>query len=79
MAFDRVALEPGETRMIALTVDRAQLRYWDEGRRRWRHESGRYRIGVGGSSDDSGLLTAELICSPTADGRPGLFLSPKPP
>ncbi|WP_299329483.1 glycoside hydrolase family 3 C-terminal domain-containing protein [Parasphingopyxis sp.] len=60
MAFDRVALEPGETQTIVLSVDKAQLRYWDETASAWRLEAGRYRISVGGSSDDSALLTAEL-------------------
>nr|BFF19964.1 hypothetical protein GCM10025730_34850 [Promicromonospora thailandica] len=51
-AFAVVDLAPGESREVALTVDRADLAYWDVRAGRWLVEGGTYRVEVGASSRD---------------------------
>ena len=51
-AFASVALEPGETREVTLTVCRDDLAYWDIRVDRWVVEGGDYEIAVGASSRD---------------------------
>lgn len=51
-AFASVALEPGETRAVSLTVRRDDLAYWDVRVDRWVVEGGDYRVEVGVSSRD---------------------------
>jgi len=50
--FASVALEPGETREVALTVRRQDLAYWDIRADRWVVEGGAYAVEVGASSRD---------------------------
>ena len=50
--FARVALRPGETKRVTLTLKAAQLAYWDAIRQYFRVESDRVRLMVGGSSAD---------------------------
>ncbi len=51
-AFASVALEPGETREVVLTVRRKDLAYWDIRADRWIVEGGEYAIDVAASSRD---------------------------
>lgn len=51
-AFASVALEPGETREVVLTLRRKDLAYWDTRIDKWIVEGGSYLIDVGGSSRD---------------------------
>ncbi|NYE18919.1 beta-glucosidase [Microbacterium immunditiarum] len=51
-AFATVALEPGETRVVTLTVRRKDLAYWDIRVDRWVVEGGEYVIEVAASSRD---------------------------
>jgi beta-glucosidase len=51
-AFASVALEPGETREVSLTVRRADLAYWDIRVDRWIVEGGEYAVDVAASSRD---------------------------
>jgi len=48
--FARIALQPGETKTVTLTLRGEQLAYWDTARRRFAVESGRVRIMLGSSS-----------------------------
>ncbi|WP_298399787.1 glycoside hydrolase family 3 C-terminal domain-containing protein [Sphingobium sp.] len=50
-AFDRVALEPGEARIVRLSVDIDTLRWRNPDRHAWQLEHGDYRLFVGGASD----------------------------
>ena len=50
--FEKVALEPGESRTVTFTVTPAALGYFDEEQHAWRAEPGRYRLLVGSSSED---------------------------
>ncbi len=51
-AFASVALEPGESREVVLSVRRADLAYWDVRIDRWLVEGGAYRVDVAASSRD---------------------------
>ena len=51
-AFASVALEPGETREVVLTVRRKDLAYWNVAADRWVVEGGDYAVEVGASSRD---------------------------
>jgi beta-glucosidase len=50
IAFQRVELNPGETRSVTLTADPRLLGYFDEERRRWRVKPGIYALRVGRSA-----------------------------
>ena len=52
VAFDRVALDPGQSRRVILHVPLRRLQYWSEADHRWRLPSGARSIQVGGSSRD---------------------------
>ena len=43
-AFARVALAPGETRIVRLSIDRASLRWRDPTTHCWREEGGQYKV-----------------------------------
>ncbi|HEY0450345.1 glycoside hydrolase family 3 protein [Actinophytocola sp.] len=51
-AFERVHLEPGQTKTVRLSVPVADLAHWDVTRGRWVVEAGRYDVLVGASSAD---------------------------
>ncbi|MDF2574541.1 MAG: beta-glucosidase, partial [Agromyces sp.] len=51
-AFASVALEPGESQVVTLTVRRKDLAYWDIRADRWVVEGGRYTVDVAASSRD---------------------------
>jgi beta-glucosidase len=48
--FERVVLNPGETRRITIGLDRRALAYWDSGTRAWKVDPGCYTVFVGNSS-----------------------------
>lgn len=60
-AFASVALEPGETRRVLLTVRRADLAYWDVRIDRWIVEGGDYVVEVAASSRDIRSSTAVAV------------------
>ena len=51
-AFQRVALQPGETKTVELNIPAKDLRYWNEAIKGWDLEHGKLQILVGSSSDD---------------------------
>lgn len=59
-AFYSVALQPGETKVVTLSLLRSDLAYWDIPLDRWVVEGGTYVIDVGASSRD-------LRCSARVD------------
>lgn len=50
-AFDRVTLQPGESRVVTAQILLADLRWRDPAMHDWKLEQGVYRIFAGGSSD----------------------------
>ena len=56
LGFERVELEPGETRRVTIEADPRLLARYDGGIRSWRIQPGRYRVGVGASAVDSSAV-----------------------
>ena len=50
--FVKVALDPGETKTVSLTLDRTAFAYWDDGQHAWLAEAGEFELLVGSSSQD---------------------------
>ncbi len=57
--FDKIALEPGETKTVTLPVDARALSYYAESLGDWYTPSGKYQILIGDSSDHI-LQTIEI-------------------
>jgi beta-glucosidase len=62
--FEKVALAPGETRSVALSVRAADLAWYDVASKSWRVEPMTYGIFVGPSSRRSDLLSATVSVEP---------------
>ena len=60
-AFDRVTLQPGETKNVTLEVPVESLRYWNVDTDAWTLENGNIEIMVGGASNDLRLKTQVAI------------------
>lgn len=59
--FARVELQPGESKMVHFTLDRAALSYWNPTTKTWQADPGQFEIHVGASSRDIRLRsTLEL-------------------
>lgn len=61
-AFERVALAKGNTRAVELSIDKADLRYWDDKSNGFVTPKGEYQLMVGSSSADirlQGTFTLE--------------------
>jgi beta-glucosidase len=50
--FEKVALRPGQTRRVRLTLDARALSYWDINTHDWKIQPGTYHIMIGSSSRD---------------------------
>jgi beta-glucosidase len=60
--FQKVRLEPGESKRVAFTLDDRSLAYYDESTKQWVVEPGKYEILAGSSSRDiraRGILTID--------------------
>src|SRR6185312_3291222 len=60
-AFDRVHLNAGQSRRIAMHVPRRSLEYWSTSARRWVLADGPREVRVGASSRDFRLGTTTVI------------------
>lgn len=58
--FDKLWLQPGESRRVSLALDARALSYWDVARGSWQVASGCYRIEAGASSRDVPLRAGVL-------------------
>lgn len=68
--FERIHLEPGETRTLAFTLPAHELAFWDVTREKWVVESGVYDVLVGRSSADiqqSAAITVQGETIPPRD------------
>lgn len=52
VAFEKVTLEPGETRHLSMRMDKHAVGYYDTAIKRWIAEEGRFVVCVGASSAD---------------------------
>ncbi|KAJ9148718.1 Beta-glucosidase [Coniochaeta hoffmannii] len=58
VAFEKVTLEPGETRHLSMRMDKHAVGYYDTAIKRWIAEEGRFVVCVGASSADIKYSTA---------------------
>ena len=56
--FDRIELEPGQSRTVKVHIPRRQLSYWSEEAKDWQLASGERPVYVGSSSRDIRLTGA---------------------
>jgi beta-glucosidase len=68
LGFDRVELDPGQSREVTLTADPRLLARFDTGRNQWRLADGEYRVALGKSANDL-VLTARTNLSGRYFGR----------
>ena len=64
-AFSKVWLEPGETRLIELTLDQRAFSFWSVRWNRWAVEEGDFEIAVGTSSRDLPLRSRVRVHAPS--------------
>lgn len=50
--FQKIALEPGETKSVSFTISPDDLRYWNDSTHSWQVDKGKYTIYIGSSSRD---------------------------
>ena len=50
--FDKVSLQPGETKTVTLTISPQALAYFDEPGHEWKADAGQYQAEIGSSSRD---------------------------
>lgn len=63
-AFERVVLEPGESREVALRLTARDLSYWHVGRHAWVLEPGRFTVEVAASSRDVRAALGIAVAGP---------------
>lgn len=51
-AFDKVALQPNETKEISFTIDKTALSFYDTSKGEWVVEPGKFEILIGAAADD---------------------------
>jgi beta-glucosidase len=54
--WQRLQLGPGESRVVSIAIDPGYISIFDEQQDHWRLVPGEYIIGIGGSSDETGLV-----------------------
>ena len=64
-AFTKVALEPGESRPVTLTLDERAFSFWSELLGRWAVEAGDFAVEVGHHSRDLPLIETVTIDAPS--------------
>lgn len=73
--FQRVALEPGESRRVEFELDDRSLAHWDTDGEQWVRSAGDYPVAVGGSSRDLPLESEVSVAETTPVSEP----TPPPP
>jgi beta-glucosidase len=67
--FERVSLQPGETRHVTIALDQRSFQYWDETQQAWVDDYGARRLWVGDSSAVKDLpLSATTTPIPAGSG-----------
>ena len=67
-AFDKIGLEPGETKTVTVELDKRSFAYWDEESHDWLVEEGKYQIIIGRSAEEK-ILVADVVVSPVKTPR----------
>jgi beta-glucosidase len=68
--FAKVALAPGETTTVALTLDQAALAFWDDAKHTWVAEAGAFEALIGSSSQAIQARAEFRLSAATAFGGP---------
>jgi len=53
--FEKVRLDPGQTKHVTLSLDARAFSYWDEAAHKWTIDPGKFQIHVGDSSENTPL------------------------
>ena len=61
LGFERVELEPGQSKRVTLTADRRLLARFDAGAGRWRIDEGTYEVALGRAADALDLTTETML------------------
>jgi hypothetical protein len=70
--FQRVSLDPGQTKHVTISLDQRSFQYWDETSQQWVDNYGSRRIYVGDSSATANLpLSATTTPIPAGSGASG--------
>lgn len=67
-AFDKIGLEPGETKTVTVELDKRSFAYWDVESHDWLVEEGKYQIIIGRSAEEK-ILVADVAVSPVETPR----------
>lgn len=68
-AFEKVPIEPGESRRVTFELDRRAYSHWDVRTGAWRVAGGEYTVAIGRSAHDIALQTTITLGRP----RPGVL------
>jgi beta-glucosidase len=68
--FERVCLNPGETKTVAFKIDGQALSFWDVNRKAFRVEAGEFLAMVGGASDNLPLTAGFTVTADDLVPRP---------
>ncbi|HEL2054877.1 TPA: glycoside hydrolase family 3 C-terminal domain-containing protein [Streptococcus suis] len=67
-AFDKIGLEPGESKTVTVELDKRAFAYWDMDRQDWTVEEGDYTIIIGRSAEEK-ILEASVHVAPAQPTR----------
>ncbi len=67
-AFDKIGLEPGETKTVTVELDKRSFAYWDVESHDWLVEEGKYQIIIGKSAEEK-ILVEDVAVSPVKTPR----------
>jgi beta-glucosidase len=65
--FERVSLEPGETKHVSVTLDARAFAYWSADGKRWTIDPGKFTVHVGDSVEDTPLSGRVELTSAAAN------------
>jgi beta-glucosidase len=65
--FDRVELEPGETKHVSVTLDARAFAYWSAEGRKWTIDPGKFTVHVGDSVESTPLTGSVEVTSEAAN------------
>ena len=61
LGFERVELDPGESKQVTVTADPRLLARFDSQARQWRITKGTYQVAVGAAADSLGLAGETVL------------------
>jgi beta-glucosidase len=65
--FERVSLEPGETKHVSVTLDARAFAYWSADSKKWTIDPGKFTVHVGDSVEDTPLSGGVELTSAAAN------------